>query len=84
MPCAGEEGQSALEEGGRRHGALVGELLGVGQPRRVVDGHVRVVPADAAVAVLRAQPPKRLPPPAPMRPSFLVSRWTRSPACGQQ
>ena len=29
------------------------ELLGVGEPRRVVDGHVDVVPADAAVRGLR-------------------------------
>jgi hypothetical protein len=45
------EGQSALQEGGRRGAAFVAELLGIGQACGVIDGHVGVVPADAAMLV---------------------------------
>jgi hypothetical protein len=61
-----EEAQSPLQEAGGALAAFVGELLGVGQPGGVVDGHVSVVPADAAVAILRpAEALATAPPDAP-------------------
>ena len=48
---AGEPGERPLEEGNRAGLALVGQDLGVGQARGVIDGDVQVFPADAAVAV---------------------------------
>src|SRR5215211_4657313 len=48
-PVVAVEADRAFEEGGAG-GAVVGrERLGVGQPRVVVDGHVQILPAGAAV-----------------------------------
>ena len=71
-PVRRVEGQGAGEEGGRRRRrSSSGELLGVGEPRGVVDGHVHEVPADAAVAVLGGRPTKRQPPPGADAPQLL-------------
>ena len=53
---AREPDQRPLEEGDGPGLALVGEDLGVGQARGVIDGDVQVFPADAAVAVDHAGP----------------------------
>src|SRR5262245_45176983 len=45
---AGEPGDGALEEGDRAFLALVGQDLGEGEARGVVDADVEEVPADAA------------------------------------
>ena len=48
---AREPGERPREEGNRAGLALVGQDLGVGQARGVIDGDVQVFPADAVVAV---------------------------------
>lgn len=53
-PWRGEPGERPLEEGNGPGLALVGQDLGIGQARGVIDGDVQVFPADAAVAVDRA------------------------------
>jgi hypothetical protein len=53
---AGKPGARPLEEGNRAGLALVGEDLGSGQARGVIDRDVQVFPADAAVAVDHAGP----------------------------
>jgi len=50
-PVAGIEAPGPAEEVGRRHWALVGQLLGIGEPAMVVDREVDPVPADPAVPV---------------------------------
>jgi len=53
-PVRGVERPGAVQERGRGGRRLVGQLLGVGEPRVVVDRHVHPVPADAPKPVLEA------------------------------
>jgi hypothetical protein len=65
---AAEEADGAAEEADGGRAFLVLEDFGVGEPGRVVDGDVDVLPADPA---------------RPIRPSFLTSMWTSSPGLGR-
>ena len=77
---AGEPGERPAEEGGGAGLALVGQDLGIGQARGIVDRDVQGLPANAVMAVDRAgrRPVMRWPMPA-ILPSFLVSMWISSP-----
>jgi hypothetical protein len=57
---------------------LVGQQLGIHQPRGVVDGHMQHLPAGAAVRVAWIAG-GAVPRPAHDAPSRLVSRWISPP-----
>src|SRR6266511_1873887 len=80
-PVAAKEGDRPAQEADCGRCFLVGEHLDVGEPGRVVDGHVHELPADparpgATVAVDAMAGPAILP-------SFSTSMWTSSPGRGR-
>ena len=78
-PWRANQASARLEEGDGAGLALVGQDLGVGEARGIVDGDVQVLPADAACPVTcRRSPVMRWPMPS-ILPSFLVSMWISSP-----
>jgi len=69
------------EKAGDGGAVIIGSELDVGDPRVIVDGDVQQIPTDAVVAIDIARPVMRWPSPA-IRPSFFVSKCSRSPGRG--
>lgn len=76
---AREPGQSTLEKRDRAVLALIRQEFGVGEPTRVIDGDMQMLPAGAPVPALAGATPVLRWPILSMRASFLVSMWISSP-----
>ena len=76
----GEAATASSRNAAQLRGALGGVLLADREAGVVVDGHVGVLPAGVAVAVLRPVKPSARLPTRQKRPSCLASRCTSPPA----
>ena len=76
-------GDGGLEEGDRALLLLVGQDLGEGEARGVVDADVDEFPAGAAATCSAVRSPVMRWPTRSKRPSFLMSMWISSPGCSR-
>ena len=79
-PRRANQRDGASQKGGRGGAGLIGQDLDIGGAAVVIDGDVRVLPADAFDA--RAPIAMNAVTDAAMRASGLISRCTSSPGCG--
>ena len=77
---AGEELDGRVQEGDGGLGLLIGQHLGKGQPRVVIDGHMQR--QEAGMLLLAAQPSVAAQETSLKRVMPLISRCSRSPGRG--